>query len=471
MYRPISILCAAALVCERLLGSQLRDFLEDNRRLDDRQHGFRIRRDTCLAVLQTVDEAVKWLGRGTGRLAAILALDCSKAFDMVSHESILRALAAQGVSETSVEWFKKYLSDRECVVQIGVDTATGFTPKRGVPQGSIIGPISFLLSADLRNIQGGLEDIGIVYQQYADDITLVVQGSSVEDLVSRTKTAYERVSSFLKGLGISVNGGKSQWMMVGTRQRLSKVPRDLSVTLDGVMVSRKSTVTVLGVIIDEALSFTTHMESVCSKAAGRLRLLIRTARRLPTKYRASLAKALVYSPLIYCDAAMCNINQRWLNRLDEIQRGAARFVVGSPTRPRRHRCTISGKSYCWNICCNGLERIAQLKWVPLSEKRHMHLVGRVWSSCHDPLWPQSMYLPEQRVGSARTRGAESNALQQPSWCKTTFGQKAFSVQGPSEWNALQPNIRQTTTLHAFREEYMASWEVIRQLRSRKLSLF
>ena len=109
MYRPISILCAAALVCERLVSSQLRDFLEDNRHFDDRQHRFRSRRDTCLAVLQTVDEAVKWLGRGSGRLAAILALDCSKAFDTVSHESILRALTAQGVSESSVEWFNRIL--------------------------------------------------------------------------------------------------------------------------------------------------------------------------------------------------------------------------------------------------------------------------------------------------------------------------------------------------------------------------
>ena len=84
MYPTISILCAAVLVCERL-----RDFSEDNRHFDDRQHGFRIRRDTCLAVLQMVEEAVKWLGRGSGRLAAILALDCSQAFDTVSHESIL----------------------------------------------------------------------------------------------------------------------------------------------------------------------------------------------------------------------------------------------------------------------------------------------------------------------------------------------------------------------------------------------
>ena len=159
-------------------------------------------------------------------------------------------------------------------------------------------------------------------------------------------------------------------MMVRTRQRLSKVPRDLRVTLDGVMITLKSTVTVLGVIIDEALSFTTHMESVCSKAAGRLRLLFRTACRLPTRYRASLAKALIYSPLIYCDAAMCNIHKRWLNRLDEIQRGAARVVVESPARPGRHCCNISGRSYCWSICWNGLDRIAQLEWVPLSEKRN-----------------------------------------------------------------------------------------------------
>ena len=190
----------------------------------------------------------------------------------------------------------------------------------------------------------------------------------MEDLVSHTKTAYERVSSFLRGLGILINGGKSQWMMMGTRQRLSKVPQGLSVTLDGVMIVRKSTVTVLGVTIDEALSFITYMESVCSKAA--VRLLFRTARRLPSRYRASLARALICSLLIYCDAAMCNI------RLDAILRGAVRFVVGSPARPRRHRCNISGKLFWWKICCNGLDRISQL-WVPLSEKRHMHLVGRV----------------------------------------------------------------------------------------------
>ena len=304
MYRPISILCAAVLVCERLVGSQLRYFLEDNRHFDDRQHGFRSRRDTCLAVMQTVDEAVKWLGRGSGRLAAILALDCSKAFDTVSHESILRALTAKGVSETSVEWFKMYLSDRECVVQIGVDTATGFTPNMGAASLAQY-PSCYLLTYGTS--RGDLR-YWYVYQQYTDDITFVVQGSSVEDLVSRTKTAYERVSSSLRGLGISINGGMSQWMMVWTRQRLPKVPRDLSVTLDGVMILRKSTVTVLGVTIDEALSFTTRMESVCSKAAGRLRLLFLTTRRLPTRYRASLAKVLIYSPLSYCDTAMCNIN-------------------------------------------------------------------------------------------------------------------------------------------------------------------
>ena len=168
---------------------------------------------------------------------------------------------------------------------------------------------------------------------------------------------------------------------------------------------------------------------------------------------------------------MCNINKRWLNRLDEIQRGAARFVVRSLARPRRHRCNISGKSFWWNICCNGLDRIAQLEWVPLSEKRHMHLVGRVWSSCHVPLWPQSMHPPHQRIGSTRTRGAESNTLHQPPWCKTSFGQKAFSVQGPTEWNALQPSIRRSRSLHAFREEYMSSWEAIRDSRNRKLSPF
>ena len=105
--------------------------------------------------MQTVDEAVKWLGRGSGRLAAKLPLNCSKAIDKASYNSILRILAAQGVSETSMQWFKKYLSDRECLVQIGVDTATGFTPNRVIPQGSIIGPIYFLLSAEPTEHPGG----------------------------------------------------------------------------------------------------------------------------------------------------------------------------------------------------------------------------------------------------------------------------------------------------------------------------
>ena len=82
----------------------------------------------------------------------------------------------------------------------------------------------------------------------------------MEDLVSRTRAAYEKVTAFLKGLGISGNGGKSQWLLVGTRQRLSKVPPDLSVLLNGEVVACKSNLSMLGVIIDEALSFTPHIE-------------------------------------------------------------------------------------------------------------------------------------------------------------------------------------------------------------------
>ena len=106
------------------------------------------------------------------------------------------------------------------MVQIGVDTGCvhtnlnshRFHSHKGGPPGQHHRPN--ILSAICRSTKHRKE-IGISYQQYADDITLVVQASSVEDLVSRTRAAYEKVTGFLKSLGISINGGKSKWMLVG----------------------------------------------------------------------------------------------------------------------------------------------------------------------------------------------------------------------------------------------------------------
>ncbi|CAB4021048.1 Hypothetical predicted protein [Paramuricea clavata] len=142
-YRPISILPAVTKVMERIVHDQLMNFLETNHLINDSQFGFRPKRSTQLAVTLLLDKVRANMDRGL--LTGMVFVDLSKAFDTVSHSNLLNKLTRFGILSYELEWFTNYLFNRSQCVSFDGSLSEKFKVTSGVPQGSILGPLLFIL--------------------------------------------------------------------------------------------------------------------------------------------------------------------------------------------------------------------------------------------------------------------------------------------------------------------------------------
>ena len=198
-YRPVSLLCILSKVFEKVMYNRLISFLEFNKILIENQFGFRKKCSTYMALAVLIDKVLKSLESGDYMIGVFL--DFSKAFDTVDHDILLKKLCHYGIRDTGLKWFQSYLSERKQYVTYN-DTKSSIKSIRcGVPQGSILGPLLFLIY---------INDLVSVCQHtmpilFADDTNLFINGDNLLQMVQTLNAELDNISNWLKANKLSLN--------------------------------------------------------------------------------------------------------------------------------------------------------------------------------------------------------------------------------------------------------------------------
>ena len=224
-----------------------------------------------MALLSFVDKVIQAIG--TGEYAVGVLLDFSKAFDTVDHDILLDKLDPYGIRGCALSWFKSYLSCRTQYVTYDGSESNRQMIKCGVPQGSILGPLLFLIYInDLCTVCKN-----IIPVLFADDTNLFSSGLDATGIQDGVNHDLAIITEWLKANKLSLNIKKTHYMCFSAK---NKVKPDISFKIDGEIIAEVTSSKFLGVIIDDKLNWKDHVSFVCRKVARGLGIIIKVRKVL-----------------------------------------------------------------------------------------------------------------------------------------------------------------------------------------------
>ena len=432
-FRPISNLSVLSKLLERLVASQMVCYLKQFDLLPPLQSGFREGHSTETAILKVLTDLRMAIDRGD--FGILVLLDLSAAFDTVDHNILLQRLEKTfGIGTTVLRWFQSYLHERHQHVRCGGEQSSISVVSCGVPQGSVLGPLLFILyTADLCGI---IERHGFQSHLYADDTQIYnsCRPRDVNQLTDRLVVCLDDVFNWMRSNRLQPNPDKTEILWCSSSKRVHSLPID-PIRCGGAFVIPTRSARNLGVYFDSALSMRDHVSRTVSRCFGALRQLRSVRQQIPLPVFQSLVTPLILSRLDYGNVALIGSSQDQLRRLQAVQNSAARLVFNL-----RRRDHIS-------------DALLSLHWLKVRERIDHKLLTMTYRVLHGsaPTYLDVFHRVANHAGRQRLRSAQSNKLLVPRTKLVTTGQRSFPVAGAKAWNCLPRDIASIESLFVFRK--------------------
>ena len=420
--RPISLLPLPGKIIERVVHTQLSEYLEHCKLLNEHQGGFRKGHSTVNTVSEFTDDILLNINQNKCTLAAFI--DLRKAFDTVNHTILLRKTELLGVHPGIIEWLKSYLIGRiqrtsanNCISQDRVVVC-------GVPQGSILGPLLFLIY--INDIDGQAKDCKI--KIYADDTVAYASSDNPREAFKWVQAELNRLQGWCKKNQLTINISKTKGMLFGTKKMIQNNQlKHFKIGIEE--LGYVTSYPYLGVKLDNKLTFELHVKETLKLASHKIYLLSKIRKYVTGSQALTIYKSKILPYFDYGDILCIGSHGQSLDKLQRMQNRALRICLRAPPlTPIRTLHVQTG--------------------VPLLEnRRRAHLLNFMYKRKNN-----INYLANQGRNTRLFEGAVLNTVV----AKRKAAERSIYIKGAAAWNALPASIRNLPSYQIFKY-HQKSW--------------
>ena len=427
-YRPISLLPLISKIVEKVIFDQTQIFLDKNQIIYKYQSGFRSNHSTnsCLSylsnkVLTSFDQ---------GMITGMILIDLQKAFDTIDHKILLKKMKHLGFSDETIKWFESYLANRIFKVNVGDEYSGPGDLSCGVPQGSILGPLLFLLY-----VNDMPQSVSCDLLLYADDSCLVFTGKDIDKIETQLNNDFNSICDWFVDNKLSIHFGedKTKSIIFGSTRKLKSL-RELDIRRGDIKIKQHSEVTYLGCILESTLTGEPMAIQALGKINGRLKFLYRNQHYLNYSLRRLLCNALIQPHFDFaCLAWYPNLSKKLKGKLQCAQNKCIRF------------CLMLG-----NRAHIGVNEFKRINWLPTRERFEQCVCVNIFKFFANtaPAYISEMYKPVEQ--SRHTQGTFKQ-LKLPNQT-TKRGLHTLSYMGPRLWNTLPTSILFVDSVNSFKHK-------------------
>ena len=420
-YRPISILPCFSKILEKLVYTRIVHFITRHNLLHPSQFGFREHRNTSLALIQTIDYIAQSFQ--ANHTAIGVFIDFRKAFDCVSHQVLCRKIHRYGIRGLPLQWITDYLSDRYQFTMYNDHSSQKTHISCGVPQGSILGPLLFLLHInDLPHASNILSCC-----LYADDANFFTRHHNIDTLTTTLNNEMKKIMRWTSANKLTINTEKTHYLIFTLKFTIYRLL--LCISLNNAALEEKDHTKFLGVIIDNRLKYKDHLHYLKPKVAKTIGIINKVEYKLPQPTLHNLYYTFIYPHLTYGIEIWGSCPASYSDPLYKLQKKALRIITHS--HPHAH----------------SRELFIHLKVLPLQDI-YLQAVMIFMFKITNHLYPhdlfQNMFHLTHERHPYQTRHA-SNMYYIPPFVRTNTVKRTIRSRGPYIWNLLHDSLPITTS--------------------------
>ena len=444
-YRPVSNLPVISKLLEKAALEQLNYYLDVNDLHCSVQSGYRPHHSCETLLVRMSDDIIKEIQ--SDNIVIVVLLDLSAAFDTIDHSVLLeRLLNDYNIKDQANDWFKSYLNGRYFSVKVKGISSTFLCLLFGVPQGSLLGPILFILY--VKQLQMIAAKYGLNIKLYADDSQLYIsfhpkRPCQFHDITERVNKCLAEIKDWMVRNFMKLNEDKTELLVMGKSLVLERCNMEVKLQFGDVTITptecKDGKWTSLGVKLDSCLNMERQINSVRQKCYWTLNNLGRISLYLDEKTKILMVKQLVISKLDYCNALYMNLTQTRVKKLGSILNSCIRFIYSIKDR-RVDLIPYYNKAHILKIKQRIYFKVCLLSY-------------KVMNGLAPDYLKDLVEIDNHHQGNTRGRPAGDNLrMKLPKLCKDKASERRFSVYAPEAWNLLPFCIRSITNVEQFKKQ-------------------